>query len=252
MKQTAIKAAKEAGKVIIDNYGKIGEISFKGNKKSLLTKIDLKAEKVIIAIIKKKFPEHNIISEESGNLNKKSEFAWHIDPIDGTTNYAAGIPFFCTSIALAKNNKIVLGVIYNPIMKEFFFAEKDKGAFLNDKKINVSNKKEINDIILGFSLPTNSKVAVKSLYKVAELFPYVRAVRNSGSAALNLCNVASGRYDLWFCKFTDSWDVAAGFLIVEEAGGKVTDLNGEPWDISKDNLIASNKKIHDKFLKLLK
>lgn len=252
MKQTIIKAAKLAGKVIMDNYGKIGEISFKGNKKSLLTKVDLKAEKVILDTIKKKFPRHNIISEESGIENKKSKYTWIIDPIDGTTNFVQGIPFFCVSIAVARDNKVVLGVVYEPIRKELFFAGKNKGSFLNNRKIKVSDKNNINDAVLGFSLPSESKAAVKSLYKVAELFPQIRAVRNSGSAALNLCNVACGRYDLWFSMFINSWDAAAGFLIIEEAGGKVTDLKGRSWDVNKKQIIASNKKLYNKFLKLLK
>lgn len=252
MKQTAIKAAKLAGKVIMDKYGKIGKISFKGDKKNLLTKVDLEAEKVIIDIIKKKFPKHNIVSEEVGNLNKKSKYSWFIDPLDGTTNYIAGIPFFCTSIAMTKNNKVFLGVIYEPLRKELFFAEKNKGAFLNNKKIKVSNRNKISDIILGFSLPPNSELAVKTLYKVAKLFPDVRAVRNSGSAALNLCNVACGRYDLYFSMFVNPWDAAASSLIIEEASGKVTDFKGKYWNIDTDDIIATNKKMHDKFLKLLR
>jgi myo-inositol-1(or 4)-monophosphatase len=252
MKSTAIKAAKLAGKVIMENYGKIGKITFKGNKKSLLTKVDIKAEKLIVDTIKKRFPHHNILGEESGITNKKSDYTWIIDPIDGTTNYAAGIPCFCVSIALVKSNKVMLGIIYNPLSKELFFAEKGKGSFLNNKKIVVSNKKNIRDIILGFSLPSNSKVAIKSLQKVTKLFPDVRAVRNSGSAALNLCNVASGRYDAYFSMFINPWDAAAGFLIVEEAKGKVTDFKGEPWDINTEQIIASNKILHEKLLKLLK
>jgi len=251
MKQTAIKAAKLAGKVMIDNYGRIGKISFKNNKKSLLTKIDLKSEKIIIETIKKKFPEHNIISEESGIENKKSEYSWIIDPIDGTTNYSQQITNFCVSIGLAKNNKLILGVVYAPLFRELFFAEKGKGAYLNNKKIKVSNKKSIGDSIIGFSLPSDSKMGVKGLYKVAKMFPYARGFRNSGSAAINLCNVASGRYDVYFSGFINSWDAAAGFLIVEEAGGKVTDLRGKPWNINKEQILATNKKLHNKFFKLL-
>ncbi|MBL7054357.1 inositol monophosphatase [Candidatus Woesearchaeota archaeon] len=252
MKQTAIKAAKVAGKVMLDNYGNIGKISFKESKKSLLTQIDLKSEKAIIETIKKKFPGHNIISEESGTQNQNSEYSWIIDPIDGTTNYAQNIPNFCVSIALAKNKKVILGVVYEPLRKELFFAEKGKGAFLNKKKIKVSDKKNMDDAIFGFSIPSETQVSVNTLHRIAEIFPLVRGIRNSGSAALNLCSVACGRYDSYFSKFINSWDVAAGFLIVEEAGGQVTDLKNKLWDISKKQIAASNKKLHDKVLNLLR
>lgn len=251
MKQTAIKAAKLAGKVMIDNYGKIGKVSFKGNKKHLLTEVDLKSEKIIISVIKKKFPKHNIIGEESGVENNDSEHTWIIDPIDGTTNYSQGIPFFCVSIGLAKNDEVILGVIYDPLRNEMFFAEKGKGAFLNNKKIRASNKENVSDAILIFGTPSASKVSVRALHQTAQLFPYVRGIRNTGSAALNLCSVACGRLDIYVTKFINLWDVAAGYLIVKEAGGRVTDLKGKPWVINKKQILATNKKLHNKFLKLL-
>ena len=200
MKQTAIKAAKLAGKVMMDNYDNIGKISFKENIKSILTKVDLLAEKTILNTIKKKYPYHNIISEESPKQDNKSEYTWIIDPIDGTTNYAQQIPCFCVSIGLAKNNEIILGAIYEPIRKELFFAEKGKGAFLNDKKIRVSNKEKIKEAVFGFGLPSNNAIAVESICNVANILPLVRGIRNTGSAAINLCNVACGRYDFYFSK----------------------------------------------------
>jgi len=251
MKQTAIKAAKLAGKVIMDNYSNIGNISVKENKRSLLTKTDLEAEKTIISTINKKFPSHNIISEEAGIKNKNSEYTWIIDPIDGTTNFIQKIPNFCISIAAAKNKKIILGVVYNPLTKELFAAEKNKGAFLNNKKIKVSDKSKISEAIFGFSLPSSAKHAAKSLHQTARLYSFVRGIRNTGSAAINLCNVACGRYDVYHPLSINSWDVAAGYLIVKEAGGKVTDLKGKEWDLDKGHLLATNKKLHNKFLKLL-
>ncbi len=252
MKQTAIKAAKLAGKVIMKHYGKAGKISFKENKKSLLTKTDLAAEKAILRTIKNKFPGHNIISEESPMQNKNSEYTWIIDPIDGTTNFIQGISGFCVSIAAAKNNEVVLGVVYNPANEEMFFAEKEKNAFLNNHKIRVSGKNKVSEAMFCFSLPSSAKHAVKSFHQTAKLYPFVRGVRNSGSAAINLCNVACGRYDAYFPLSINSWDVAAGYLIVKEAGGKVTDINGKEWNIDKKHLLATNKKLHNKFLKLLK
>ena len=252
MKPTAIKAAKLAGKVIMRNYGKIGKISFKENRRSLLTTSDLKSEKIIIKTIKNKFPGHNIISEESGIENKKSEYSWIIDPVDGTSNFSQGIPFFCASIALAKNNKVILGVVYDPLRNEMFLAERGKGAFLNNKKIKVSDKNNIDDAVINSGISSSSNVSVKSLHKTAELFSYVRGIRILGSAALNLCYIASGRLDAFFSQNIQSWDAAAGFLIIEQAGGKVTDFKGKQWNINKKQLVATNKKLHNKFLRLLK
>lgn len=252
MKQTAIKAAKLAGKVIMDNYGKIGKVSFKENKKSLLTDVDLKSEKIIISTIKKKFPKHNIISEEAGIENKNSNYTWFIDPIDGTTNYSQQIPFFCVSIALAKNNEVILGVVYDPLRNELFVAEKGKGAFLNNKKIKVSAKGKLGDALAILATPSSSKSSIKSLKKSAEIFPKVRGLRNLGSAALNLCFIACSRLDVYLSYYLNSWDVAAGILIVHESGGQVTDLKGKPWNINKKEMLTTNKKLHDKFLKLLR
>ncbi len=250
MKQTAIKAAKEAGKVIMKHYGKIGQVSFKKNKKDLLTAFDLKSEKTIIKIIKNKFPTHNIISEESGTENKNSEYTWIIDPIDGTTNYAQQIPYFCVSIALAKNNKIILGVVYNPLNKELYFAEKGKGAFLNNKKIKVSDKKKLDEAVVVFALTSKKNIAIKSLQKAESIFPYVRAIRNPGTVELILCDIACGRMDIFVTESILPWDAAAGYLIVKEAGGKITGLNNTEWNIDKTNILASNKKLHNTFLRL--
>lgn len=252
MKDTLLKAAKLAGKVMLKHYGKIRKITFKESKKSLLTKVDLKAEKVIIDTIKKKFPDHNIICEESGTKDNNSPYTWIIDPVDGTTNYSQGIPDFCTSIGLQKDDKIVMGAVYAPIRRELFFAEIGKGAYLNNKKINVSKKDKVIDSILGFSLPSLSSVAVNSLHIAADIFPKVRAIRNTGSAAINLCNVACARYDYYFSQSIHPWDAAAGAIILKEAGGKVTGMKGEEWKVGSIGISASNKILHPKFARILK
>jgi myo-inositol-1(or 4)-monophosphatase len=252
MKSTAIRAAKEAGKIIAAHYRKDACISFKGSSKNLLTNIDIQAEKAAIETIKKSFPHHAILSEETGTQQSAtSEYRWIIDPLDGTTNYAAGLPYFSVSIALAKKEKIVLGVVYEPVEGNLYLAEKGKGAFLNNRRIAVSSKRHLNDAILSFCLPYSIEKGVKALQQITSLFPNLRAVRNIGSAALSMCNIARGAYDLWFGVGARPWDAAAGSLIVEEAGGKVTDAEGKPWNLGAKAVIATNKKLHTKFLKLL-
>ena len=252
MKQTAIKAAKLAGKIMLENYGNVGKISFKENDRSILTKVDLQCEKAIISIIKEKFPDHNIIGEESPMQNKNSEYTWVIDPIDGTTNYLQNIPFFCVSIALAKNNMPFLGVVYEPIRKELFYAERNKGAYLTDNKIKVSSKTNLNEAVILPGLSSTSHVSVNTLEKAKKLSGKVRGIRITGSAEINLSYVACGRMDVFLHENIKAWDAAAGAIIIEEAGGLVTDFDLNKWDINKKTILATNKLLHEKILKLIK
>jgi len=252
MKQTAIKAAKLAGKIMLENYGNVGKISFKENDRSILTKVDLECEKAIINVIKEKFPDHNIIGEESGDEKVKSKFSWVIDPIDGTTNYLQNIPLFCCSIALAKNNVPFLGVVYEPVRDELFYAEKNKGAYLNNNKIKVSSKTNLNEAVILPGLPSASHVSVDTLEKAIKLFGKVRGIRITGSAAINLSYVACGRIDVYLNENIKAWDAAAGVILIEEAGGLVTDLDLNKWDINKKTILATNKLLHKKILKLIK
>lgn len=251
MLKTAIKAAKKAGKIMQDNFGKVQKITYKENNQSILTEIDLKSEKAIIKTIEEDYPDHNILSEEAGLISKNSEYTWHIDPIDGTSNYAAGIPMYCVSIALVKNNEIILGVIFDPTRNELFYAEKGKGAFLNNKRIKVSNRNKLQEALVSFGLPSYSKASVPTLRKAAAIFPKIRGFRNNGSAAINLSYIACGRLDIYASWKINSWDYAAGLMIIKEAGGKVTDLKGNNLSVEKENIIATNKTLHDKFLKII-
>jgi len=251
MKSTLMKAAKEASKVILKHYGKIEKIKYKAPR-SIVTEADILSEQVIIKTIRKKFPNHSFITEESGVIGKKSGYIWIVDPIDGTTNFVSGIPEFAVSIALAKNNEILLGIVYNPVTNEMFFAEKGKGSYLNNKKLHVSKKNKFEESVLGFSLPSNVSIARKSLAILSKNYGTFRALRNMGSAALNLCYIADRKFDLYFTLNLNSWDVAAAKLVVEEAGGKITNLKSEKWDISDRTIVASNKILHGKFIKLLK
>ena len=251
MKSLMLKAAKAAGVVILKNYKNVGKVKFKAPR-SLLTKADILSEKTIIKTIRKKFPDHNFLSEECGKIRKDSEYTWIIDPVDGTTNFVAKIPEFAVSVALAKNDEILMGVVYNPCTNEMFFAEKGKGSYLNNKKLQVSKKNKLKDCIVGFSLPINIATGKKALSILNKTYGKFRALRNSGSAALNLCYVADKRCDLYFSLNIKAWDIAAAKLIAEEAGCKVINLNGKRWNINDKTIVASNKILHNKFIKLLK
>ena len=251
MKSLMLKAAKEAGKIILQYYGNYGKLKFK-NPRSLLTKVDLLADKTIKNIISKNYPGHNVLTEESGFTDKGSEYTWIIDPIDGTTNFTSKIPYFAVSIGLAKNKEIVMGIVYNPCTRELFFAEKGKGAFMNNKKIKVSNKNNIKDALLAFALPSDIKIAKKTLSLLPKVFGYIRGMRNPGSAALNMCYVAAGKFDLFLSLSLNAWDAAAAYLIINEANGKVTNIKNEEWKIQDETCIATNKALHDKFIRLLR
>ena len=247
-KQTALKAAKEASKILVKHYGKKELIKEKPNK-SLVSSADLEANKVIIRTIKLNFPNHSILSEETGFEDNKSEYKWVIDPLDGTHNFLHGIPLFGTSIALKHGEDIVLGVLHFPILNLTAAAEKGTGAFMNGQRINVSGKNNLNHsfVLFEFSYANREEKTSfleKMIHKTVD-------VRNFGSAIYNLLLVACGKSESFITLSTNEWDVAAGFIIVEEAGGKITDLNGNKRDPTKSKFIVSNGKVHSALLKFL-
>lgn len=252
MKNTLINAATEAGKILKENFGGDYEIKSKDIISNLVTEIDKLSENKIIEIIKKDFPDHYILSEEAGALKQDSDFKWLIDPIDGTVNYAHGIPLTCVSIALEKKGEIILGAVFNPLSDEFFFSEKGKGAFLNDKKISVSKENELERSLLVTGFPYNS-----SSYKPnpAETFKKFLMkdlpVRRLGSAALDLCWTACGRFEAFWEYNLNAWDVAAGYLILTEAGGKVTNFKGEDFSVYGKEILASNGLVHEQMKEVL-
>jgi len=251
MKSLMLKAAKAAGKVVLKNYGKVGKIRLKAPR-SIVTKVDILSEQTIVNTISKKFPKHNFLTEESDFIDNKSKFTWIIDPIDGTTNFVSGIPNFAVSIALAKNNSVVMGVVYNPYTQDMYIAEKGKGSYLNNKRLKVSTKKRFDECVLGFSLPSDIDLSKKSLSILSRNYGTFRALRNTGSAALNLCYVADKKFDMYFTLNLHSWDVAAAKLVVEEAGGKTTNIHNKKWTIEDRSIVGSNRIIHNKFIRLLK
>ncbi len=213
---------------------------------NLVTEVDHASETAIIDVIKKSFPGHHILSEECGDLVQDSQYKWIIDPIDGTVNFAHRIPICCISIGVEHNKKMVLGAIYNPYINELFVAEKGCGATLNDKKITVSKKEKLINACLVTGFPYNYLDAPNGPLQVFERF--IRKgipVRRLGSAAIDLAWVAAGRFDGFYEHQLQAWDSAAGFLMVEEAGGKVTDLKGGPFSPYQPGIIASNGIMHD-------
>ena len=248
-KQTALIAAQHASKVLLHYYGKKETIKVKSNK-SLVASADIEANAVIIKLIKEHFPNHSILSEETGFENNNSDFKWVIDPLDGTHNFLHGIPIFGTSIALEYKNEVILGVLNFPLLRINTIAEKGKGAFLNGKKINVSNKKNLihSFILLEFSY-ANRKEKVDFLEK---LIHETIDIRNFGCAIYNLLLLACGKAEGYVILSTNEWDVAAGFLLVEEAKGKITNLKGEKYNLAEGKYIVSNSIVHKELLSYVK
>jgi len=221
-------------------------VSNKEGVNNLVTEADHASEKAIIEVIRKNFPGHFILSEESGEIIQDSEYKWIIDPIDGTINFANGLPLCCVSIGVEKDGKMIMGAVYNPIMNEFFFAEKDKGAFLNDTQIFVSEQSEVEKSCLVTGFPYTYLDSPNGPLQCFERF--IRkgiAVRRLGSAAIDLCWVAAGRFDGFYEHKLNAWDSAAGFLMVEEAGGKVTDFKGDYYSPYQPHILATNRVIHE-------
>jgi len=233
-----IKASQKASKALIRDFGEIEklQVSVKGPS-NFVTNADIKAEKIIIEELMKAKKNYSIISEEDGSkINSDSENVWIIDPIDGTSNFLHGIPHFAISIALKSNNEIISGLIYDPIKDEMFYAEKNNGAFFNNQRIKVSKKKEIENCLFA----TGGKEKVISDF----------ITRKTGSAALDMAYVAAGRYDGYFQNNLNLWDVAAGIIIVKEAGGIVNEINLSNHNNIK--IIASSSRINEKMLEKLK
>jgi|TARA_B100000809_G_scaffold44313_1_gene38629 myo-inositol-1(or 4)-monophosphatase len=233
-----IKAAEKASRALIRDFGEIEklQVSIKGPT-NFVSNADLKAEKIIIEELKKARPNYSIISEEDGSeSNKDKKNTWVIDPIDGTTNFLHGVPHFAISIGLKSENEIISGLIYDPIKDEMFYAEKDKGAFFNNQRIKVSKKKEINSCLFATGGKSKNEIDLP--------------LRRSGSAALDMAYVAAGRYDGYFQNDLNLWDIAAGIIILKEAGGMINEI-----DLSQNKNIpirASSMAINGKMLEKLK
>jgi len=252
LKNTLIEAVKAGAGELSRFFNTQFKISHKEGINNLVTEADHAAEKAILEVIKSKFPGHYILTEESGEIIQDSEYKWIVDPIDGTINFAHGIPICCVSVAVEKKGEIIMGAVYNPNLNEFFFAEKEKGATLNDKPIQVSEQTETIRACLVTGFPYTYINMANGPLEIFERF--IRKgvpVRRLGSAAIDLCWVAAGRFDGFYEHKLEAWDSAAGYLIVEEAGGKVSDFNGDKFSVYQHRILATNGKIHDEMLDVI-
>ena len=254
LRETLINAT-EAGAKVIQHYfnNKDLKVSNKEGVNNLVTEADHASEKVIFETIKKEFPGHFILSEEAGEIVMDSNYKWIIDPIDGTVNFAHGIPICCVSIGVEQDGEMIMGAVYNPFFNEFYFAQKGYGASLNDKRIYVSEETEVIKSCLVTGFPYSYLDQPNGPLDVfSRLIRKGVPVRRLGSAAMDLCWVASGRFDGFYEHKLQAWDSAAGFLIVEEAGGRVSDFRGKKYSPYQPHIVATNGKIHDELLKWIK
>ena len=248
----ARQAARDAGKTLKDLFGRVTHVTKKG-KTDLVTEADFAAEKIIMDMIHKSFPQDGFVAEEAGEHRSNASRIWFIDPLDGTVNFAHAFPFFAVSIGLQVNGDAVLGVVFNPYMDEFFEAAKGSGAFFNGKAIHVSSTSDLVDSLLAVGFPytlhQNPHRVMDHMKKMAVL---AQAIRRPGSAALDLCYVAAGRLDGYWEEGLKPWDTAGGMIIVREAGGIVSDYHGNPFSPDKGTIVASNPLIHRAMLDVLK
>lgn len=250
----AVEAALKAGKILKDGFGTSFEIFSKEGKNNLVTEFDKLSEKTIIEHIHANYPEHVFLAEESGKTGKLAQniVRWIIDPLDGTVNFAHSLPIFSVSIAAELNGELLCGVIYHPILDELFVAGKNKGAFLNGKMIKVSENNDFESSMLVTGFPYN--VNTNPCGCIDHFIGIIKRgipVRRFGSAALDLAYVACGRFDGFWEINLNPWDVAAGVILVQEAGGKVTQYSGDPYWIDKDTILATNGKINDEISQIL-
>jgi len=247
--EAAMSAAMEAGGVLREGFGWQHSVKYKGEV-DLVTEVDEQAEQMIRGILLGVFPSYGMLAEEGGRLSGKEDARWIVDPLDGTTNYAHGLPIFAVSIGLERAGEVVLGVVHDPIREETYVAERGKGATLNGEPIRVSDTDELIRALIATGFPYDRKKLPEAL----ELFGYfaalTRGMRRLGSTALDLCYVASGRLDGYYERGIWPWDIAAGSLILEEAGGKVTTYRGGGLNLEGREIVASNGALHPALLSI--
>ncbi len=248
----AIEAAKHAGIFLKENIDNITTIEEKSTEINLVTDIDKRSEAMIIGMIKDRFPDHEIIAEESGASTGTSDYRWIVDPLDGTTNYTHGLPLFCVSIGVEYKGEMIAGAIYDPMRDELFSAEKGSGAFLNGKPIQVSTEARLIRSLLITGFPYNIHENPNHALEHFNNFTYeAQAIRRLGSAAIDMAYVACGRAEGFWEVHLHPWDMAAAIVIIREAGGMVTDFSGNPMNVYTPNIVASNGKVHAELLRIL-
>ena len=253
MLDKVIEIAKEAGRFLKENEGKISEINEKGSFTNLVTDIDKGSEAMIKEFVQKNFPDHGILAEESGASSPTSEYRWIIDPLDGTTNFTHAFPVYCVSIAVEQKGEVIAGAVYDPNFDELFSAEKGSGAYLNGRKLQVTAAAKLEKSMLATGFPYDVRNnPFNCVQHFEEFLVKTQAVRRLGSAALDICYVAAGRLDGFWEVNLHPWDTAAAVLITTEAGGRVTGFKGEKYSIYQRDIVLSNGMIHDEMLEIIK
>lgn len=247
--QAAIEIAREAGKVLGEELDRPADIAYKGDF-DLVTQADRRSEALIVSRLQEYFPQHSVAAEEGTGQETGSEFRWHVDPLDGTTNFAHRYPCFCVSMALARRNELLVGVIYNPVYDELFWAARGEGASFNGKRMSCSKISAMKNSLLCTGFPNHDRHSHPNIHYYWDFTLKSHGVRRDGSAALDLASVAIGRFDGFWEFGLKPWDTAAGVIIVEEAGGKITDLDGNPYVLGGKSILASNGLIHEEMKRL--
>ena len=247
--EVATEAARSAGQVLRNNFRQERQVKFKG-RANIVTDVDLQSEKALKSFLRAEFPDHSILSEESQAVSGNSSYKWILDPLDGTNNYSFGVPFFSVVIALTRGRDVLLGIVYDPMRDEMFSAQKGKGACFNNSPVHVTNKKTVKDSLIGLDLGYVDEKGKRSLEFISSLWPRMYAYRIMGSAALGMAYTACGRLDLYFHLLLYPWELACGSLLVSEAGGVVTDLDGKPLKKWENSVIATNQSVHADFLRI--
>ncbi|MBD3379314.1 MAG: inositol monophosphatase [Candidatus Omnitrophica bacterium] len=251
IKEVAEAAAREAGRYALSRMRGDKQISHKSGFNDLVTDVDRKCEKIVLDNIKEFFPGHSILAEESGREDRTENYTWIVDPIDGTTNFAHGFPVYCTSVGVYAGGKPAVAAVYDPNRDELFSAAGGEGAFLNGERMSVSRAKELKSSLFATGFAYNIDRKIKNLEYFKVMLAETQAVRRPGAAALDLCYVACGRLDGFWEMDLHPWDTAAGFLLVMEAGGRVTSITGEGYDIRSGSVLATNGLIHDEAVRIL-
>jgi myo-inositol-1(or 4)-monophosphatase len=246
----SLELAKKAGKYLRENLGKDLQVEYK-SRINPVTQIDKGSQNIIFEAIEKAFPDHSIIAEESGRKDTGKRYTWFIDPLDGTVNYIHKIPIFCVSMALYRDMEPYIGICYNPMNEEIFYAERGKGAFRNGERLSVSPTTKLIDSLVVTGFPYSIDNLDESITRFKRILGEVQGIRRLGSAALDLCYVAKGSFEGFWEVRLHPWDMAAGVLIVTEAGGTVTGFDGLPFVLSSGDILASNYKIHEDLVKLM-
>jgi myo-inositol-1(or 4)-monophosphatase len=242
--------AREAGALIYDKFKQRIGFTYKGDA-DLVTEADKAAEKLITDRIRKQFPGHDLFGEEGTRTNNGSDYRWYIDPLDGTTNFAHGFPVFCVSLGLEFKGQRIAGVLYDPTRDELFAAERGSGTYLNGARVTVSKVDNLAECLTGTGFPSHKRHKNPNIYFYHVITLRTHGVRRAGSAALDLANVACGRLDAFWEFNLNPWDTAAGSVLVEEAGGKITRFDGSPWLLDSKETLATNGIVHENFVDLM-